>query len=106
LKEGWGVERGRWGRDEAAAQGRVTLTCLAYNTVAVYRSRAGEQLAARGIRRLQQVYAPELGTAPAVVYLGECYAVLALEELLALVGRPVRTTLLPVQRRSPADQPP
>jgi Transposase DDE domain len=29
LKEGWGLEKQRWGRDLAAARGRITLTCLA-----------------------------------------------------------------------------
>jgi hypothetical protein len=37
LKEGWGLERQRWGRDFAAALGRTTLTCLAFNTAQVYR---------------------------------------------------------------------
>jgi hypothetical protein len=106
LKEGWAMERGRWGRDAGAAHGRVSLTCLAYNTVAIYRSRAGEQLAALGIRRLQRVYTPQLGLAPVVVYLGECYAVLALEDLLELLGRPVRTSLLPASTRPQPEEPP
>jgi len=37
LKEGWGLEQQRWGRDVAAALGRTTLTCLAFNTAQVYR---------------------------------------------------------------------
>ena len=41
LKEGWGLEKQHWGRDLAAARGRVTLTCLAFNTAQVYRLRAG-----------------------------------------------------------------
>jgi hypothetical protein len=94
LKEGWGLEEQRWGRDVAAALGRLTLTCLAFNTAQVYRSRAGERLAQRGIRRLRQ-RRPELGAAPVVVYIDHCYAVLALEELLALVGAPVRKSLRP-----------
>ena len=32
LKEGWGLEKQRWGRDFAAVLGRTTLTCLAFNT--------------------------------------------------------------------------
>ncbi len=32
LKEGWGLEQQRWGRDFAAALGRTTLTCLAGST--------------------------------------------------------------------------
>src|SRR5258707_11820764 len=40
LKEGWGLEKQRWGRDFAAALGRTTLTCLAFNTAQVYRLQA------------------------------------------------------------------
>jgi hypothetical protein len=36
LKEGWGLEKQRWGRDVAAALGRTTWTCLAFNTCAGY----------------------------------------------------------------------
>ena len=101
LKEGWGVEAQRWGRDEAVVRGRLTLTCLAFNTAQVYRSQAGARLASRAIRRLRQVRRPELGAAPVVVYLQGCYAVLALEDLLALVGAPVRESLLPLSRQPP-----
>jgi hypothetical protein len=101
LKAGWGLEAQRWGRDAAVAQGRLTLTCLAFNTAQVYRARGGAKLAQRGIRRLRQVRRPEVGAAPVVVYAAGCYAVLALEELLALVGTPVRASLLPATRRSP-----
>ncbi len=54
LKEGWGLEQQRWGRDVAAALGRTTLTCLAFNTAQVYRLQAGERLAALAIRRLRR----------------------------------------------------
>jgi hypothetical protein len=95
LKEGWGLEEQRWGRDAEAARGRVCLTCLAFNTAQVYRSAAGEKLAKQGIRRLRRQHRRELGAAPAVIYVGDCYAVLALEEVLAAVGVPVRESLLP-----------
>lgn len=95
LKEGWGLEEQRWGRDAAAARARVTLTCLAFNTAQVYRSAAGEKLARQGIRRLRRQYRRELGAAPAVIYVAGCYAVLPLEEVLAAVGVPVRESLLP-----------
>jgi hypothetical protein len=100
LKEGWGLEAHRWGRDAAAARGRTTLACLAFNTAQVYRSQAGERVARRAIRRLRQERRPELGAAPVVVYAAGCYAVLALEEVLALVGAPVRESLLPAVRRT------
>jgi hypothetical protein len=95
LKEGWGLEEHRWGRDAAAAHGRTTLACLAFNTAQVYRSQAGARVAHMGIRRLRQQWRPELGAAPAVIYVAGCYAVLALEELLAVLGVPVRESLRP-----------
>jgi hypothetical protein len=95
LKEGWGLEKQHWGRDLAAAVGRTTLTCLAFNTAQVYRLRAGEQLATVAIRRLRRRRQRELGTAPAVIYLAGCYGVFALEELLSLLGTPARESLLP-----------
>jgi len=100
LKEGWGLEEQRWGRDAAAARGRVALTCLAFNTAQVYRTRAGERLAQQGIRRLRRQYRRELGAAPVVVYVAGCYAVLAVEELLAALGRPVQESLLPFGGRT------
>jgi hypothetical protein len=106
LKEGWGLEKQHWGRDLAAAIGRITLTCLAFNTAQVYRLQAGEQLAAVAIRRLRRLRHPELGTAPAVIYLAGCYGVFALEELLSLLGSPARESLLPaVKQTSSPDAP-
>jgi hypothetical protein len=106
LKEGWGLEKQRWGRDLAAAVGRTTLTCLAFNTAQVYRLRAGEQLAAVAIRRLRRRRQRELGAAPAVIYLAGCYGVFALEELLSLLGTPARESLLPdVGKPSSPDAP-
>ena len=100
LKEGWGLEKQHWGRDLAAAVGRTTLTCLAFNTAQVYRLRAGVHLAALAIRRLRRRRPRELGTAPAVIYLAGCYGVFALEELLSLLGTPARESLLPDLRKS------
>jgi len=101
LKEGWGLEAHRWGRTIAAALGRLTLTCLAFNTAQVYRSRAGERVAAMGIRRLRRQVRPALGPAPVVLYLGGSYGVFPLEEVLALAGLPVRASLLPTPRPEP-----
>lgn len=95
LKEGWRLEAQRWGRDLAVQQGRVTLTCLAFNTAQVYLSRSGGHLAARGIRRLRRHYRRQLGAAPVVIYIGRAYAVLPVEALLDIVGLPVRQSLLP-----------
>src|SRR6266516_2650982 len=106
LKEGWGLEQQRWGRDAAAALGRTTLTCLAFNTAQVYRLQAGERLASVAIRRLRRLHQRELGNAPAVIYLAGCYGVFALEELLGLLGPPARESLLPAVRKSSAPDAP
>ena len=107
LKEGWGLERQRWGATEAAVRGRVTLTLLAFNTAQVYRTRGGARLADKGIRRMRQEHRRELGAAPAVVYLAGCYGVFALEELLTLLGAPVRDSVLPQPRAAlPRGHPP
>lgn len=95
LKEGWGLEKQRWGRDFAAALGRTTLTCLAFNTAQVYRLQAGERLASMAIRRLRRHRQRELGSAPAVLYVAGCYGVFSLEELLDLLGAAPRESLLP-----------
>jgi hypothetical protein len=100
LKEGWGLEKQRWGRDLAAAVGRITLTCLAFNTAQVYRLQAGQRLASVGIRRLRRLRQRELGNAPAVIYLAGCYGVFSLEELLGLLGTPPRESLLPALRKT------
>src|SRR5947209_7933716 len=106
LKEGWGLEQQRWGRDFAAALGRTTLTCLAFNTAQVYRLQAGERLASVAIRRLRRLRQRELGNAPAVIYLAGCYGVFALEELLSLLGTPACESLLPaVKHTSSPDAP-
>ena len=106
LKEGWGLEKQRWGRDLAAAVGRTTLTCLAFNTAQVYRLRAGQRLAAMGIRRLRRLRQRELGTAPAVIYVAGCYGVFSLEELLRLLGTAPRESLLPTLRTSSSSDAP
>ncbi len=95
LKEGWGIEKQRWGRDVAVVRGRVALTCLAFNTTQVYRSKAGPHLVKMAIRRLRRQYHPQLGRAPVVIYLRGCYGVLAVEELLSALGTPVGESLLP-----------
>ncbi len=95
LKEGFGLEQQRWGRDAAAAHGRTTLTLLAWNTAQVYRTRGGDRRAKLGIRRLRRQTQQELGRSPVVIFLDDCYAVMALEELLAVVGLATRQGLLP-----------
>ena len=95
LKEGWDLERQRWGRDSAVALARLTLTCLAFNTAQLYRTRQGATRATRAIRRLRRSHHATLGPAPAVIYLRGCFAIFPLEELLAILGHPPRDSLLP-----------
>jgi hypothetical protein len=95
LKEGFGLEAQRWGRDATAAHCRTTLTLLAFNTAQVDRSRGGERLAKLGIRRLRRQTQAELGRCPVVIFMDDCYGVMAVEELLAVVGFPARQGLLP-----------
>ena len=106
LKEGWGLEQQRWGRDVAAAVGRTTLTCLALNTAQVYRLQVGERLAALAIRRLRRLRQPELGSAPAVLYVAGCYGVFSLEELLDVLGSAPRESLLPALAKPSAPDSP
>jgi hypothetical protein len=107
LKEGWGLEQQRWGRDAAAALCRTTLTLLAFNTAQLYRGRGGAELARRGIRRLRRQSRRQLGPSPAVIFYDECYAVLSLEELLEALGADVRQGLLPkIAPRGTAARPP
>lgn len=101
LKEGWHLEEALWGRNPDVQLARVTLTCLAFNTAQVYLSRAGERLAARGIRRLRRHYQPELGSTPTVIYIGRHFAVLPLEELIAILGVPARRSLRPALAERP-----
>src|SRR5215210_4462773 len=107
LKEGFGLEQQRWGRDAAAAHCRTTLTILAFNTAQVYRTRGWTKLAQQGIRRLRRQSRKQLGPSPAVIFYDDCYAVLSLEELLEAVGVDVRQGLLPkIAPKRRAEQPP
>lgn len=99
LKEGWHLESQRWGRDSATQHGRITLICLAFNTAQVYLSRAGERIAAHGIRRLRRTYRSELGAAPVVIYWESAYAILPVEQLLLILNNSPRRSLLPLQIR-------
>jgi hypothetical protein len=95
LKEGFGLEQQRWGRDAAAAHCRTTLTILAFNTAQLYRSRGGARLAQLGIRRLRRQTQSALGRSPVMIFMDDCYGVMAVEELLGVVGFPARQGLLP-----------
>jgi hypothetical protein len=94
LKEGFGLEQQRWGRD-AAARCRTTLTILEFNTAQVYRTRGGAQLTRQGIRRLRQQSWRQSGPSPVVSFHDDCYAVQSMEEVREAVGADVRLGLLP-----------
>jgi hypothetical protein len=95
LKEGWGLEEQRWSRNPIVQRGRVTLTCLAFNTAQVYLDKQGEKLAVRGIRRLRRHYNRQLGATPTIIFLARNYAIFPLEELLRLLGHSPRKSLMP-----------
>ncbi len=105
LKEGWLLERYPWGRSEAVVRGRVGFTLLAQQVVALYRQASGRNLAGLGIRRLRRALCRALGGPGLAVVVGDCYAVLNAEELVAALGRPVEESLrcvLPPSPRAPA----
>src|SRR5437870_8321643 len=107
LKEGWGLEKQRWGRDFVAALGRTTLTCLAFTTAQVYRLQAGERLAAVAIRRLRRQRQRELGSAPAVLYVAGCSGVLSLGAVVGVLGcAPRRGMVRALVTLSSSDAPP
>lgn len=93
LKEGWLLERYPWGRSEEIVRGRVGLTLLAQQVVALYCQAAGRQLVGFGLRRLRRVLHRALGGPGMVVVVEDCYAVLPVEELLAALGHPVTQSL-------------
>jgi hypothetical protein len=93
-----------WGRD--AVRRQLTLTCLAFNPASANRLVGGQRLAKQGVRRLRATNG-ELGAAPVVAGMADCYAVLALEEGPAVLRGPVRESRRrwrawhPANRRSP-----
>ena len=101
LKEGWLLERYPWGRSEAIVRGRVGFTLLAQQVVALYCQAAGRNLAGYGIRRLRRALCRALGGPGLAVVVGDCYAVLSAEELVAALGRPVVESLRCVLPPSP-----
>jgi nicotinic acid phosphoribosyltransferase len=108
LKEGWGRERAPWGTQSNTVHGRVTLTLLACNTAQRSRTQGGKRLADKGIRRLRHLHQHALGAAPVIISLDGCSGVFALEDVLALLGAPVRQSLrpnLPPPRPCPTSNP-
>jgi hypothetical protein len=101
LKEGWQLEAQRWGRDIAVQYGRVTLTCLAFNTMQIELSPQGKRLATRGLRSLQCTFRRQLGHSPVVIYLGLLFAIWPVEQLLTILGQSPMLSLLPFGGQPP-----
>jgi hypothetical protein len=95
LKAGRGRERHPRGAQAATARGRVTLTMVACTTARIYRATVGARLADTGSRRLRHQHRREWGAAPVGADRQGCYAILAREDVLAALGTPARTGLLP-----------
>jgi hypothetical protein len=93
LKEGWLLELYPWGRSEKIVRGRVGFTLLAQQVAALYRQAAGRNLAGYGIRRLRRALNYALGGPALMLVVGDEYAVVTAEELLAALGRPVAESL-------------
>jgi hypothetical protein len=87
LKEGWYLEKALWTfRQPIVAAARVAFTLVAFNVAQIAKSRAGERLAQRGIRRLRRELDHRFGSVPIIVFAAGAYTVLHVEELVVLLG--------------------
>lgn len=104
LKEGWGLEAELWGNGLGAVHLSIAMKVLGYNYVRVYHTRQGTRLIARGIRAMRR----ELYPGPEVIiYASDEFAVLHIEDLMALLGRPACESMRPdpLTRHKPRDAP-
>jgi len=104
LKEGWKLEKARWGRSQPLVSTRVTMSCVAFNVAQVAKGKDGQRLLHLGIRRLRRELGREYGVAPVIVYAGHCYGIFHIEEIMSALGHPPAESLRPVLRSS--DSPP
>lgn len=87
LKEGWHLEEALWTfHNPVVAAARVAFTLVAFNVAQVVRTRPGQRLQARGIRRLRRELNRRFGSVPVIVFAAGAFAVLHLEELVSLLG--------------------
>ena len=87
LKEGWHLEEALWTfHNPVVAAARVAFTLVAFNVAQIARTKPGQHLAARGIRRLRRELNRRVGLAPIIVFAAEAFAVLHIEDLVALLG--------------------
>jgi hypothetical protein len=103
LKQGWFV--GCFPKKTAdAVRGHVFLTLTIFNLTNAYRTRAGQELARRGIRRQRREWH---NGHQVMVFAGEFYAIFDIEEVFILMGRPPeicwRVNLAQVYRKYAAD---
>jgi hypothetical protein len=81
LKQGWGLEHYPK-KSDAAVRGHVILTLLTFTLANAFRTRQGQDLAQRGVRRQRA----EEDTAKVIVFAGEHYAIFDIEEVFVLLG--------------------
>jgi len=89
LKAGWHLEAALWTfRNTVVAAARLTFTLIAYNVAQIAKSKAGERLRARGIRKLRQELNRQFGfrSSPVIVFAAGAFTILHLEELVVLLG--------------------
>lgn len=87
LKEGWHLEEALWTfHHPVVAAARVAFTLVAFNVAQVARTKPGQHLTACGIRRLRRELNRRVGATPIIVFAAEAFAVLPIEELVALLG--------------------
>jgi hypothetical protein len=87
LKEGWHLEAALWTfHDPVVAAGRVAFTLMACNVAQVARTKPGQRLQARGIRRLRRELTGSFGSVPVIVFAAGAFTVLHIEELVSLLG--------------------
>lgn len=87
LKEGWHLEEALWTfHHSGVAAARVAFTLVAYNVAQVARTRPGQRLQARGIRRLRRELNRRFGSVPVIVFAAGAFAILHIEELVSFLG--------------------
>lgn len=104
LKEGWHLEEALWTfHNPVVAAARVAFTLVAFNVAQIARTRPGQRLQARGIRRLRRELNRRFGSVPIIVFAAGAFAILHIEELVSLLGGPPPQFAF---RRAPAPAPP
>lgn len=99
LNQGGWLESQTWGRTESAILTSIALKIGAHNCYCLMRTELGEELAVTGLRDLQHQL---FGTPPQImVVVGDDYALMTAEELVALLGVEIETMLDPELAEAP-----